>query len=70
MKHKIIIAGLILAGLFSACQDDYLEAPAQSTLDESLIFSNAGLAKGAVDGIKIPFGDTNGHRGRFLPFYG
>ena len=70
MKHKIIIAGLILAGHFSACQDDYLEAPAQSTLDESLIFSNAGLAKGAVDGIKIPFGDTNGHRGRFLPFYG
>lgn len=70
MKHKIIIAGLIFAGLFSSCQDDYLEAPAQSTLDESLIFSNAGLAKGAVDGIKIPFGDTNGHRGRFLPFYG
>lgn len=70
MKHKIIIASLLIAGLFSSCQENYLDAPAQSTLDESLIFSNYGLAKGAIDGIKIPFGDQNGHRGRFLPFYG
>lgn len=74
MKNiKIIISGLIIAGLFSACQefnDDFLEAPAKSTLDESVIFSNAGLAKGAVDGIKEPFGQTNSYRGRFIPFYG
>lgn len=70
MKHKIIITGLVLASLFSSCQDDFLEAPAQSTVEEEALFSNVGLAKGAVDGIKIPFGDTNGHRGRFLPFYG
>jgi starch-binding outer membrane protein, SusD/RagB family len=73
MKHKIIIAGLIISGLFSSCQqfeDDYLEAPAQSTLDASVIFSTAGLAKGAIDGIKVPFAETNSYRGRFLPYYG
>ncbi|MDR7372023.1 RagB/SusD family nutrient uptake outer membrane protein [Flavobacterium aquidurense] len=73
MKHKIIIAGLIISGLFSSCQqfeDDYLDAPAQSTLDASLIFSTAGLAKGAIDGIKVPFAETNSYRGRFLPYYG
>ncbi|WP_339920524.1 RagB/SusD family nutrient uptake outer membrane protein [uncultured Flavobacterium sp.] len=73
MKHKIIITVIIIAGLFTSCQDiegDFLEAPAKSTLDESVIFSTAGLAKGAVDGIKIPFAETNSYRGRFLPFYG
>ncbi|MFZ0597475.1 MAG: RagB/SusD family nutrient uptake outer membrane protein [Flavobacterium sp.] len=73
MKHKIIIAGLIISGLFSSCQqfeEDYLEAPAQSTLDASVIFSTAGLAKGAIDGIKVPFAETNSYRGRFLPYYG
>lgn len=73
MKHKIIIAGLIIAGLFHSCQqfeDDYLDTPAQSTLDPALIFSTAGLAKGAIDGIKVPFAETNSYRGRFLPYYG
>ncbi|MDR7208749.1 RagB/SusD family nutrient uptake outer membrane protein [Flavobacterium piscis] len=73
MKHKIIIAGLIISGLFSSCQqfeDDYLEAPAESSLDASVIFSTAGLAKGAIDGIKVPFAETNSYRGRFLPYYG
>lgn len=70
MKHKILIAGFILASLFTSCSDDYLDAPAQSTLDESVIFSSPGLAEGAIDGIKIPFAETNSYRGRFLPFYG
>ena len=70
MKYKIIIAGFFIASLFSSCQDDYLEAPAQSTLDESVIFSSPDLAKGAIDGIKIPFAETNSYRGRFLPLYG
>ncbi len=73
MKHIIIISGIIIAGLFSSCQelsDDFLDAPAKSTLEESIIFSNAGLAKGAVDGIMEPFGQTNSYRGRFLPWYG
>ncbi|OOV18503.1 RagB/SusD family nutrient uptake outer membrane protein [Flavobacterium sp. LM4] len=73
MKHKIIIAGLIISGLFSSCQqfeEDYLDAPAQSTIDESVLFSTAGLAEAAIDGIKVPFAETNSYRGRFLPYYG
>ncbi|WP_338407101.1 RagB/SusD family nutrient uptake outer membrane protein [uncultured Flavobacterium sp.] len=73
MKHKILIAGIIIAGLFSSCQElenDFLEAPAKSTLDESIIFSTPGLAKGAIDGIMESFGQTNSYRGRFIPFYG
>ncbi|PJJ08816.1 putative outer membrane starch-binding protein [Flavobacterium sp. 1] len=70
MKHTIIIATILFASLFTSCQEDYLDAPAQSSLDESVIFSSATLAKGAVDGIKIPFGETNSYRGRFLPYYG
>ncbi|RYJ37664.1 RagB/SusD family protein [Flavobacterium anhuiense] len=70
MKHKILIAGMFVASFFTSCSDDYLDAPAKSTLDESVIFSNVGLAEGAIDGIKIPFAETNSYRGRFLPFYG
>ncbi|MBC5842096.1 RagB/SusD family nutrient uptake outer membrane protein [Flavobacterium sp. F-380] len=73
MKHKVIIVSLILSGFFVGCQDladNFLDAPAISTLDESVIFSTPGLAKGAIDGIKIPFAETNSYRGRFLPFYG
>lgn len=69
MKKIILISGIILSGLLSSCQD-YLEAPAKSSLDESVIFSTAGLAKGAVDGIKVPFAETNSYRGRFLSWYG
>lgn len=70
MKHKILIAGMFVASLFCSCSDDYLDAPAESTLDESVIFSSPGLAEGAIDGIKVPFAETNSYRGRFLPFYG
>lgn len=74
MKHLIMkklayIFGLVVAGLAISC-DDYLEAPTKSSLDESVIFSTPDLAKGAVDGIKIPFAETNSYRGRFLPWYG
>jgi len=59
-------------GLFSSCNDltETLEVPAKSTLDESVIFSTPGLAQAAVDGIKIPFGETESYRGRWLPNYG
>lgn len=70
MKHTIIIAGIVLASLFTSCQEDYLDTPAQSSLDESVIFSSVTLASGAIDGIKIPFAETNSYRGRFLPYYG
>lgn len=71
MKKIIIISGIMIAGLFSSCQkDDFLEAPAKSTLDESIIFSTPGLARGAINGILEPMGQTNSYRGRFIPFYG
>ena len=73
MKHKIIIAGLIVSALFSSCQefgDEFLETPAQSTLDEKVIFSTPELAQGAVDGIKIAFGETDSYRGRLLAYHG
>lgn len=66
---KKLIYLVIVANLLTAC-DDYLEAPAKSTLNESVIFSTFDLAKSAVDGIKVPFAETNSYRGRFLPWYG
>lgn len=70
MKNKIIIFALTLSTLLISCNDDYLDSQTLSTLDESVIFSTPGLAQGAVDGIKIPFGETNSYRGRYLPWYG
>lgn len=73
MKKIIIISGIILSGLLTSCQDavdDYFDAPTKSSLDESVIFSTPALAAGAVDGIKIPFAETNSYRGRFLTYYG
>ncbi len=73
MKRIIVIIGIIAMGLFSSCQnsiDDLLVVETKSSLDESVIFSTADLARSAVDGIKIPFGETNSYRGRFLPYYG
>ncbi len=69
MKKILLITGLLFTGLFTSC-DDFLEKESESALDESVIFSTPGLAAGAVDGIKIPFGETNSYRGRFLPWYG
>tara|TARA_R110002111_G_scaffold104439_3_gene162095 strand:- start:3455 stop:5242 length:1788 start_codon:yes stop_codon:yes gene_type:complete len=73
MKKLIIITGILIAGLLNSCQEfeeDFLEAPAQSSLEESVVFSSYDLAKGAVDGIMEPFGQTNSYRGRYIPFYG
>lgn len=60
----------MMAGIMTSCQDDFLDAPATSALDEATIFSNVSLAKGAVDGIKVPFAETNSYRGRFLSYSG
>lgn len=74
MRNIILSAGIfIIASIFSSCQDfteEILDAPAKSTLDESVIFSTPGLARGAIDGILEPMGQTNSYRGRFIPFYG
>ena len=70
MKKIVIFSVIILLSFLVSCEDDFLESQTQSTLDESIIFSTPGLAEGAVNGIKIPFGETNSYRGRFLPWYG
>ena len=69
MKKITHIVGIVVAAVIMSCSD-YLEAPTKSSLDELVIFSTPDLAKGAVDGIKMPFGETNSYRGRFLPWYG
>jgi hypothetical protein len=69
MKKIIYLILLVFVSVLSSC-DDYLEAPTKSSLDESVIFSTPDLAKGAVDGILVPFGETNSYRGRYLPWYG
>jgi len=69
MKKILYILGLVIAGCFMSCEN-FLDAPSKSTLDESLLFSNSTLASMAVDGIKVPFGETNSYRGRFLTHFG
>ncbi len=76
MKNLIKICSvLFISSLIVSCEEDFLdsdflEAPAKSSLDESTIFSTVDLAKGAVDGILEPMGQTNSYRGRFIPYYG
>jgi len=70
---KIIISGALIAGFFNSCQEfeeDFLDAPAQSSLEDNVIFSNPDLAQGAVDGIIEIIAHTNSYRGRHIPFYG
>lgn len=50
--------------------EEALEAPTQSALDESVIFSNPVLAEGAVAGILHSLGETNSYRGRYIVHYG
>ena len=73
MKKTIFLTLIFLAGLFNSCQEfdeDFLDAPAPSSGDESVIFSTPDLARGAVDGILERMGQTNSYRGRYIPFYG
>ncbi len=60
---------LSLGTVMSSCED-VLEAPTKSSLDESVIFSNATLAEGAIAGIIQSFCETNSYRGRYLVNYG
>lgn len=58
---------LSLIGLVSSCD---MEAPTQSSLDASAVFSTYELAETEVMSIHQSFGETNSYRGRFLPYYG
>lgn len=73
MKITIKLSILLLSLTVLSCKqigDDMLTVDAPSSLSEAVIFSNFDLAKGAVDGIKIPIAETNSYRGRWIPFYG
>lgn len=56
----------LVAGLTS-CD---MEAPTQSTLDGSSVYSVYSLAEAEVMSIHVSFGETNSYRGRFVPYYG
>ena len=47
-----------------------MDAPAQSTMEPSLIFSQYSMAEASVMAIHQSFGETNSYRGRYLPYYG
>lgn len=73
MKNIKLYLNLFLVIGIVSCEnfaDDYLDTQTVSTLAPSVIFSNPDLAESAVNGIKVPFGETNSYRGRFLPWYG
>ncbi|VBB48424.1 conserved exported hypothetical protein [uncultured Paludibacter sp.] len=62
-----ITLSFLVGSMTTSCD---MDAPSQSTMDESVIFSTPALAEAAVMGIHQSFGETNSYRGRFLPYYG
>lgn len=69
---KLIYQSLITLSLvitLNSC-DDLLDAPTQSSMDESVIFSTPALAEGAIAGVIQSFCETNSYRGRYLVYYG
>ncbi|MBZ4676362.1 MAG: RagB/SusD family nutrient uptake outer membrane protein [Anaerophaga sp.] len=64
-----IIWMVFLGALIVSCED-VLEVESESSLDESVVFSNPSLAEGAVAGIIHSFGETNSYRGRYILYYG
>ncbi len=70
---KILIILIVFAGIFNACEsieDDFLNTPNPSSIDEQLIFTTPFLTKGAIDAILEPIGQTNSYRGRYIPLFG
>lgn len=64
---KIFVLAILFA--FTSCED-FLDAPAKSTLDEQTIFSNQAFAEQAIAGVIQSFCETNSYRGRFIAYYG
>ena len=64
---KLSIFSMALAAGMTSCD---LEAPTQSTLDGSSVYSVYSLAEAEVMSIHVSFGETNSYRGRFSPYYG
>ncbi|WP_337501050.1 RagB/SusD family nutrient uptake outer membrane protein [Segatella sp.] len=64
---KLSIMSIALAGVVTSCD---MDAPTQSTLDETSVFSQYSLAESEIMSIHVSFCQTNSYRGRFLPYYG
>lgn len=64
---KISFLSLATLGLVTSCD---LDAPTQSTLDASSVYSVYSLAEAEVMSIHQSFAETNSYRGRYLPHYG
>lgn len=58
---------IALTGVVTSCD---MDAPTQSTLDETSVFSQYSLAESEIMSIHVSFCQTNSYRGRFLPYYG
>ena len=63
-----ILTAAGLAAVLSSCID--LTTETKSSFDESIVFSNYTLAENDIMGAYAAFGMTNGHRSRYLPWYG
>lgn len=66
--RRIIIGAGLVAGLSLASCD--LTTESQSTFDETQVFSDPTLTEYQIFSISQCFGETNSHRGRYLPWYG
>lgn len=64
---KLSIFSMALVAGLTSCD---MEAPTQSTLDGSSVYSVYSLAEAEVMSIHVSFGETNSYRGRFVPYYG
>ena len=72
MKNTFLIISFVSLFCFSSCDSltDSLDTSIDSTLNPDYVFTQVELTKEAIDGIKIPFGETNSYRGRYTPYYG
>ena len=66
---KLIYISFILAASLTVTSCD-LDAPNQSTLDDTVVFSTEALANDAVMGIFESMTDTYAYRGRYIPYFG
>ncbi len=64
---KLSLMSLSLVGMMTSCD---MDAPTQSTLDETSLFSQYSLAEQEIMSIHVSFCETNSYRGRYLPYYG
>ena len=62
-----LLSAFIAGTTLTSCD---INAPTQSSLDESTTFSTYALAEAELMSVNVSFGETNSYRGRFLPYYG